>query len=578
MLAMSPRVPGDYQGALDFEDIEDGSDGPPSIMTTEKHPLEIEETDGGNDDVFADEHDEDGYSAPPASHKSIGKLGSYAIAVNALAGPGILQLPFTYQQAGVIPTTFALLVVGLISALCCMHTANVVSKVPGNSNFDKVIEFSDPYRIFWNQRAYYGTQIVFYLCTLCVNIAAIVDTSEIVDSFLGHSSMGTWGFAFDAGGTWKQWIHEEPCSRMEVKLDECSPFDGEEEYGKIILTLGYIFTTAVFLPICLMDLKENTAWQILGFTVLLTISTQFVICFLIDGLNFGNVSLWGETWSSMLGVILFNFGLVMAIPSWLAEKKETVSVSRVVYGSTAVSLVLYVAVGLLGALSIPNVNVNALDPMTSGAFGTPLRIGASIFAFFIIGLDIPLFAVLTRYNLVNSGLCSTRVANVFVVYLPWSLSWLFYQGSAVSELLAWGGILFTGALAFLLPLYLAIRVLRQTSEKVKTYEDAPTSAGDWSIDDDGDDGDDSHNNDDDGDDSHSNDNVGDAHEDFRGSIDVYLGFFQSREAELRATVVVMIASFTCVVLAIAGQLYYDEQEEMLMHRESYVNSTQHGNN
>ena len=30
--------------------------------------------------------------------------------------------------------------------------------------FDKVIEFSDPYRIFWNQRAYYGTQIVFYLC------------------------------------------------------------------------------------------------------------------------------------------------------------------------------------------------------------------------------------------------------------------------------------------------------------------------------------------------------------------------------------------------------------------------------
>ncbi len=221
----------------------------------------------------------------------------------------------------------------------------------------------------------------------------------------------------------------------------------------------------------------------------------------------------------------------MAIPSWLAEKKENVRVSRVVYGSTAVSLILYISVGLLGALSIPNVSPNALEPMTSGAFGTPLRIGASFFAFFIIGLDIPLFAVLTRYNLVNSGLCSTRVANVFVVYLPWSLSWLFYQGTAISELLSWGGILFTGALAFLLPLYLAIRVLRISDE----------DALEGSV--------------------------------WGGSVDVYLGFIKSRAAELKTTMIVMIASFTCVVFAIGGQLYHDEQVELLIHEAEATNGT-----
>lgn len=251
-----------------------------------------------------------------------------------------------------------------------------------------------------------------------------------------------------------------------------------------------------------------------------------MICFSLDGLSFDNVSVWGETWSGMLGVILFNFGLVMAIPSWLAEKKENVRVSRVVYGSTAVSLVLYVAVGLLGALSIPNVSPNALESMTSGAFGTPLRIGASLFAFFIIGLDIPLFAVLTRYNLVNSGLCSTRLANLFVVYLPWSLSWLFYQGTAISELLSWGGILFTGALAFLLPLYLAIRVLRLGDE--------------------------------------------DAYE---GSVDVYLGFVKSKAAQLKTTVVVMSVSFACVVFAIGGQLYHEEQIESLSEETGVNNAT-----
>lgn len=190
------------------------------------------------------------------SHKTIGSLGSYAIAVNALAGPGILQLPFTYQQAGVIPTTVAVIVVGLLSALCCMHTANVVSKVPGNGNFDKVVEFSDPYRVFWSREAYYGTQVIFYLCTLCVNIAAIVDTSQVVDSFLGHSSLGTYAFAFDRGEG-QRWIHKKACTREEVVLGECIPFDGDD-FGHIILTLGYVITTAVFLPICLMDLKVCT--------------------------------------------------------------------------------------------------------------------------------------------------------------------------------------------------------------------------------------------------------------------------------------------------------------------------------
>lgn len=257
----------------------------------------------------------------------------------------------------------------------------------------------------------------------------------------------------------------------------------------------------------------------------MTVSAQFVLCFYADGLDTANVSMWGDNHASMLGVIMFNFGLVMAIPSWLAEKKEAVSVSRVVYGSTGISLFLYIAVGLLGALSIPNVNANALEPMTSGAFGQPLRIGGSIFAFFIIGLDIPLFAVLTRYNLVNSGLCSRRLANLLVVYLPWSLSWLFYQGSSISELLSWGGILFTGALAFILPLYLAIRVLGMNTV---------TCAG---------------------------------------SVDVYLGLFKSQTAERQATIVVFVVSFACVATAIIGQLECDEEREYALTHSPFMNGT-----
>ena len=220
----------------------------------------VQQVSGTTHFLTPDLQDSHDFSLPVgASHKTIGQLGSYAIAVNALAGPGILQLPFTYQQAGIIPTTVTLVVVGRLSALCCMHTANVVSKVPGNANFDKVVEFSDPYRIFWNRRAYYATQVIFYLCTLCVNVAAIVDTAQVVDSFLGHSSLGTFAFAFDQGEG-QRWIHKDPCSKDEVKLGECLPFEGED-YGQILFTLGYGITAAVFVPICLMDLKVCTTHE-----------------------------------------------------------------------------------------------------------------------------------------------------------------------------------------------------------------------------------------------------------------------------------------------------------------------------
>ena len=62
----------------------------------------------------------------------------------------------------------------------------------------------------------------------------------------------------------------------------------------------------------------------------------------------------------------------------------------------------------------------------------------------------------------NETMCSKQMANLLVVWIPWGVSWLFYQGHAIAELLDWGGVLLTSAVAFLLPLYLALRVLVTT--------------------------------------------------------------------------------------------------------------------
>lgn len=467
------------------------------------------------------------------SAKCIGMLGSVAIAVNSLAGPAILQLPFTFQHSGLIPTTLGLLVVGFLSSLVCLHMAHVVSQIPSNCNFTMPIEFSDPFRVFWNESAYNMTLLLYYMCVLCINVAAMVDVSQIVDSILGHCSpFGTYGLAVFPELHLHHW-QRGPCSRAEVKLGQCVPFQNN---GDCILTLGYVIAASVFIPMCLMDLKENTIGQIVGFIIMCSVVLIFSSSFLDYDLKWKHVPLWGDpslgisaAWGTMVGVVLFNYALVLAIPAWLHEKKPNVSVPRVIYGSTVFATVMYVGVGLLGALAIPNVNDNMLDPMVSGAFGRLLQVTAGVFGFWNIGLDIPLFSVLARYNFTESGLFpSTRMANVFVVYLPWAVAWMFYQGTLIGILLEWGGILFTSAVAFVLPLYLALRALEQETD--------------------------------------------DEHEE-RCTVPVYGRWITSRRAKIISLYGLLALAGVSIVGAIYGQTSTKPYEKSLLDDPDYVNAT-----
>jgi amino acid permease len=69
----------------------------------------------------------------------IGYLGSFAIAVNSLTGPAMLHLPATFQRSGVIPTLATLIFICILAALCSLHLADTISKVPGNSNFKQEV-------------------------------------------------------------------------------------------------------------------------------------------------------------------------------------------------------------------------------------------------------------------------------------------------------------------------------------------------------------------------------------------------------------------------------------------------------
>jgi len=139
-----------------------------------------------------------------------------------------------------------------------------------------------------------------------------------------------------------------------------------------------------------------------------------------------------------------------------------VNVPVVIHSSSFLTSVLYISIGVLGAITVPHASQNMLESLMSGVFGTAIQLCSSLFAFFIIGLGCPLFSVLARMNLTDgNALMSRNAANGLAVYMPFFFSWIFYKGDAIIKLLSWGGIIFTSLLAFVLPLLLSLHSLER---------------------------------------------------------------------------------------------------------------------
>lgn len=320
----------------------------------------------------------------------------------------------------------------------------------------------------------------------------------MVDQILSRLGDGTAAFEWRQGG-WEliRWAAHN-CSGERIKDGNCVPFEANESNSYWMITAGYLVAMVIFLPMSLKDLKENTIFQIIGFLVLIVLSCQFIVSFYLHGFDCSNVNLWGTDWSDMFGVILFNFAVVMAVPAWLYERRPDVSVTTcassissrkngqnywksheltfifsqaALNNSSIIGFLLYISVGGLGALTMPNVADNMLQSMMAGAFGQATETCSMVFSFFIIGLGIPLFSVLTRLNLSGSELCTEFEANILAVYLPWSTAWLLYSGGKTTALLGWGGIFFTSIIVFIAPLVLALHTINNSDSEgsIKVY-------------------------------------------------------------------------------------------------------------
>lgn len=188
--------------------------------------------------------------------KEIDNIGSFTLLINNMVGPAMLGIPRLFQQAGLIPTSCCIIFIYACATLCGTLFSDAISAIPGNKTFDRHVDFSTAFRLIIGIEFYVIAETLFLITCVVQAIAAIVESAQSVDGFLASFLIGrTYALQLSPSVEFISWT-PELCYKDESNIDDgsvpsteaqdCTPFSGS---GSLIITLGFVITTLIFLPL-----------------------------------------------------------------------------------------------------------------------------------------------------------------------------------------------------------------------------------------------------------------------------------------------------------------------------------------
>ena len=379
----------------------------------------------------------------------------------------MLAIPIVFQQSGVLLTLLTMAAFMVISGLSSSLLAQAIALIPGNCHYERRFEFSSAVLYFWGPRWHALSALLLNITIQSYNLASIVICAQSVDQALVELFGHTYALTL--------YPHAGVAALDQAGFDVLT-----SGAFSLSLTLGYLVVVALFLPtcfqvrsqqrpsrmplvsstltpsplcaLCLQNLDDNVKTvQLASFLCCVAILVEFAGFFVWqgakpakDGGGFHAVALLGGTYSQLISVFIFSWSYGMFVPSWLNEKRDSVSVNRVIWGSGFVALLGYAAFGLLCASVEVGIVLDNILPLLSQSAPVVTRIFAHAFALTIIAPGIPICAVSTRCNLQAAGVFSVRMAYFLSAVLPFLVAFLFSSGAFFANLLVWSSLLFNG--------------------------------------------------------------------------------------------------------------------------------------
>ncbi|CAE7026018.1 unnamed protein product [Symbiodinium sp. KB8] len=408
--------------------------------------------------------------------KTIGLLGSVAVLVNNLLGPGIANFSGMYQQSGwLVPTS--LVVVCVLSSLA--SSAMLLASIrayPDNKDYDVRVEYGTLCRHHFPRSASVIFQGIFQLAMLAANVSNIIQTAQVFDYF----------FVDIAGESCAIELFPDFQLLCRASRSEITPFGA----GKLLISAGMVSVAAMSIPLGYWNLEENVRAQNLALLVILLSISSWVVIFCALGLEEERVPAVGSSFHHIEGTVLFNFMFVSTLPSWVCEKNPNVRPMRTITLVLMVATVAYILVGLLGGMAFEpffNTSNTLLSELQHIAPEAPkfLRIVAksTIQAYSISAnlASIPIFCILMRYNLQDGMGIKRFWASAIANLAPFFLAIAFYGGKGFQTAVNLSGTYVSALVNLIAPSLFYLCAFRQTRAALGE-ETKSTLRPSWSTD------------------------------------------------------------------------------------------------
>jgi len=407
-----------------------------SLVVDEDEPLTSEIVDADHQDGFGG--------------KTIGPWGSAILLFNNLSGPGVVGLPLLFQQAGWAVPTVTMIWIAATTFLASSMICEAMRYYPKNKGYCSRIEFSTLCKFYLGHKFYLMTQIIFVISLQSVNVSGIIETAQVMDNLVLKIFGRTGAIEFfpHPGWTWES---------------QLSPGASVFPDGTYVLSLGFIVTVFLILPMGYFNLDDNMIVQKGAFAIACAIFLEWMVVFgiqLTDGdVNHLQVINIHGSAAPVFGTIMFNYAMVVTVPSWCNEKTHATSINKSLLYSIVCGTVLFALIGILGSLSY---HISADGDLLSAIDDSPQSnllsaISVYLFPISVVATSIPIYSIIVRYNLLENKICNKPMANFLGVILPWLITIPFYTGQGLQDVINWSSLVSNGVINFIIPFWLYIR-------------------------------------------------------------------------------------------------------------------------
>jgi len=385
----------------------------------------------------------------PDESKTIGLVGGVMLLINNLAGPTIVSMPALAQEAGWLSVVLVQVIVAAFAVVCGYMLIGAMRRMPGNGDFEQRVEFSNLAKFYLPHEIYLFVMLCYHSNSILSLMSLIIQSGQVIDYVILNLNGCSPGLDLGAMAY--------VCG---TRTDSVTPFGDINVLSSSMIIVGVICT-----PFAMKNLDDNVVLQYIAIAGLSVMAVIWVWILVSEPAFPTPLPMVTAKQGGLIGTVLFNFAFTSALPSWVNEKGKNVSIKASFGITMGYVVIIYTVIAIIGGMAYKPfymTDENLFSKLNAG--GSKLgRATVTAYPMLQNFTSIPVFSIMIRYNLMQSGVSSAN-AILTAVALPWVLSIAMYTGSGFDTISEVGGLATSSVINFLIPAVLYVLARGRTSE------------------------------------------------------------------------------------------------------------------